>query len=114
MITPEQIRAARALLRLEQDELARRTGVSATTIRRIEATDGADRVSALTIGTVQHALEEAGVEFIDDGVRRRRAAPDRERRYETLRAIARESAALYVGKPRFTDADLYDEDGLPT
>ncbi len=35
-ITPEQIRAARALLRLEQVELAARAHVSVVTIRRLE------------------------------------------------------------------------------
>ena len=39
MATSEQIKAARALLRMEQEELARRAGVSVTTIRRLEAAD---------------------------------------------------------------------------
>ena len=39
MATPEQIKAARALLRMEQEELARRAGVSVTTIRRLEAAE---------------------------------------------------------------------------
>ena len=44
IITPEQIRAARALLRLEQDELARRAQVSVATVRRLEAAEGAGRI----------------------------------------------------------------------
>ncbi len=113
MITPEQIRAARALLRIEQDELARRARVSTTTIRRIEAVDGANRVSDATLGTVKHALEEAGAEFIDDGVRGRGNVRGREAKYEALRAIAERSAALHADAPPVTDTDLYDDDGLP-
>jgi hypothetical protein len=112
MITSEQIRAARALLRIEQDELARRARVSATTIRRIEAVDGIGQVSEITVGNVRHVLEEAGAEFIDDGVRRR-ARQDREAAYQTLRAIAERSARLHEGMASATDTDLYDDDGLP-
>src|ERR1700761_3505525 len=112
MITSEQIRAARALLRIEQDELARRARVSATTIRRIEAVDGIGQVSQITIGNVKHPLEEAGAEFINDGVRRR-ARADKEATFQTLRAIAERSARLHRGLSPATDADLYDDDGLP-
>jgi len=112
MITSEQIRAARALLRIEQDELARRARISATTIRRIEAVDGIRHVSVITVGNVKHILEEAGAEFIDDGVRRR-AILDTEAAYRTLRSIAERSARLHRGLPSVTDADLYDDDGLP-
>jgi transcriptional regulator with XRE-family HTH domain len=113
MITPEQIRAARALLRIEQGELARRARVSATTIRRIEAAGGLERVSEETIGGIRVALERAGAEFIDNGVRRRVAGHDPEARYRTLRAIAGRSAVLQKDAGHFTDRDLYDDDGLP-
>ena len=112
MITSEQIRAARALLRMEQDELAKRARISATTIRRIEAVDGIRQVSENTVGNVKHILEEAGAEFIDDGVRRRTVL-DTETTYRTLRAIAERSARLHRGLAPITDADLYDDDGLP-
>jgi transcriptional regulator with XRE-family HTH domain len=112
MITSEQIRAARALLRIEQDELAHRARVSATTIRRIEAVNGVHQVSEITVGNVMHTLEEAGAEFIEAGVRRR-PAQDNEAAYRTLRAIAEQSARLHQGVAPITDADLYDEDGLP-
>lgn len=113
LITPEQIRAARALLRLEQDELARRAQVSTVTIRRLEAAQGAARVSQATLDGVRHALEEAGAEFIEDGVRRRHKQPDPEALYHDLQAISRESAAQLAGRPLLSDADLYDKDGLP-
>ncbi len=114
LITPEQIRAARALLRLDQNELARRAHVSAITIRRIEAASGTDRVAEATVDGVRRALEDAGAEFIEGGVRRRRELPeDAETRYRALKAIAERSAAELAGLPRFSEDDLYGPDGLP-
>ena len=76
-ITPDQIRAARALLRLEQAELAERAHISVATIRRLERGQSSERVAPATLAEVRKVLEEAGTEFIPDGVRRRRAArPD--------------------------------------
>lgn len=113
-VTPEQIRAARALLRIEQAELAQRAHVSVVTIRRIEGTDGSERVTPVTLEGVRQVLEQAGAEFIPDGVRRRRAArADASSLYEDLRAISLRSAARLQGRELLTDADLYDEDGLP-
>ncbi len=113
-ITPEQLRAARALLRLEQAELARRAHVSVVTIRRLEGANGGERVAPVTVDGIRQALEQAGAEFIPDGVRRRRVArPDAGTLYEDLRAISLRSAARLQGHGLLTDADLYDEDGLP-
>jgi len=104
-VTSEQIRAARALLRLEQDELARRARVAVVTIRRIEAADGPGRVSAATLDGVRQVLESAG--------RRQPPRPDADALYRDLKAISRDSAARLTGHVVLTDADLYDEDGLP-
>lgn len=113
-ITPEQIRAARALLRLQQADLARRAHVSVVTIRRLEAADGDGRVTPVTVEGVRQALEQAGAEFIPDGVRRRRATrQDARALYEDLHTISLRSAAWLQGHELLTDADLYDEDGLP-
>jgi transcriptional regulator with XRE-family HTH domain len=113
-ITPEQFRAARALLRLEQDELARRARVSVVTVRRLEGTQGAKQVSAATVEEVRRALEQAGAEFVEGGVRRRPAGrPDRAALLEELRAISLRSAERLRGREQLTEADLYDEDGLP-
>jgi transcriptional regulator with XRE-family HTH domain len=113
-ITPEQIRAARALLRLEQGQLAQRAHVSIVTIRRLEGIGGSERVTPTTVEGIRQALEQAGAEFIPDGVRRRRAAgPDTRSLYEDLRAISLSSAARLQGRGLLTDADFYDEDGLP-
>jgi transcriptional regulator with XRE-family HTH domain len=110
--TPEQIKAARALLRMEQDELARRAGVSVTTIRRLEAAKGDYAVAEDTAAGVQNALREAGVEFIHDGVCLK-PKEDAEALYKKLLEIAEESARFLKDKPLLTDDDLYDENGLP-
>jgi transcriptional regulator with XRE-family HTH domain len=113
-ITPEQIRAARALLRLEQAELAERAHVSVVTIRRLERARGSARVAPGTLKRVREVLEQAGAEFVPDGVRRRRAArPDARALFEDLRAISLLSASRLQGHELLTDADLYDENSLP-
>ena len=93
MITAEQIRAARALLRMEQDELARRAGLSVTTIRRLEAARGGYAVAEATAEEVRMALQEAGVEFIHDGVFLKRKARDKDALFEDLLAIAKRTPA---------------------
>jgi transcriptional regulator with XRE-family HTH domain len=114
-VTPEQIRAARALLRLEQAELAQRAHVSVVTIRRLEAPNGGERVTSTTVQGIRQALEQAGAEFIQDGVRRRPAArPDARTLYDDLRTISLRSAVRLQGHEQLTEADLYDEDGVPT
>ena len=113
-ITPEQIRAARALLRLEQAELAERAGASVVTLRRLESAHGKERVAPRLLARVRAVLEQAGAEFIPDGVRRRRTErPDAGVLFEDLRAISLRSAARLQGRELLTDADLYDENGLP-
>ena len=114
LITPEQIRAARALLRMEQDELARRANVSVVTVRRLEAPDGLSRVAPGTVDEVQRTLEAAGAEFIERGVRRRRRTPEEiEARYQRVMAIAERAPRCLKDAPPFTEDDLYDENGLP-
>jgi transcriptional regulator with XRE-family HTH domain len=111
LITSEQIRAARALLRLEQEDVARRAQVSIVTIRRIEAARGTAGVTPATVAVVRQALEQAGAEFIEGGVRQRRE--DAATRLEALRRISLRSGERLQGQVPLTDADLYDEDGLP-
>lgn len=113
MATAEQIKAARALLRMEQDELARRAGVSVTTIRRLESAGGENLVADETAHEVQRALREAGVEFIYDGVFLKRSKDDSDALLQRLHAIAEKSAAQQAELPPFTEADLYDDHGLP-
>jgi hypothetical protein len=114
LITPAQIRAARALLRIDQEELARRANVSVVTVRRLEAPDGCAKVAPNTVRAIQNALEEAGAEFVDRGVRQRAWTPEEiEARYRRISAIAERSAARFKDAPPFTEDDLYDENGLP-
>lgn len=65
LIDAKQIRAARALLEWSQDDLVKQTGLSLTTIRRMEDSGiGPSRSSAANVLAVQKTLQAAGVEFI--------------------------------------------------
>lgn len=65
MITGSQIRAAKAILDWSGDYLAKKAGVSLSSIRRVEAADDVPKnVSVNTMLNIQKALEQAGVEFI--------------------------------------------------
>ncbi len=64
MITSEQIRAARQLVRLTADQLAKASGVGVATIRRFELMKGVPSGNARLVESIQKALEIAGVEFI--------------------------------------------------
>jgi transcriptional regulator with XRE-family HTH domain len=64
LLTSEQLRAARAILRLEQRALSEASKVSVATIKRLEATRGELIANRPTIAALQNALESAGVVFI--------------------------------------------------
>jgi transcriptional regulator with XRE-family HTH domain len=66
MLTPAQLRAARALLGIDQRTLAELAGVSLPTIQRMEASDGYVRGVIDTLTKVVFALELAGVELISE------------------------------------------------
>lgn len=65
MITPQQIRGARAMLGLTQAEVATRAGISTTGLNNIER--GLSDPKASTLLAIQRVLEEAGVEFTNGG-----------------------------------------------
>jgi transcriptional regulator with XRE-family HTH domain len=67
MITAAQMRAARALLGIDQRELARLSGVSLPTIQRMEASAGNVRGVVDTLTKVVEALDRAGIELIGPG-----------------------------------------------
>jgi transcriptional regulator with XRE-family HTH domain len=69
MITAAQMRAARALLGIDQRQLAELSGVSLPTIQRMEASEGVVRGVIDTLTKVVEALDAAGVELIGDNVR---------------------------------------------
>lgn len=67
MITGPQMRAARALLGIDQKTLADLSGLSVPTIQRMEASSGNVRGVVDSLTRVVKALELAGVELIGDG-----------------------------------------------
>jgi transcriptional regulator with XRE-family HTH domain len=66
MLTPAQLRAARALLAMDQRTLAERAGVSLPTIQRMEASDGYVRGVVDTLTKVVAALDREGIELITE------------------------------------------------
>jgi predicted transcriptional regulator len=74
LITGRQLNAARALAGWEQTELAKKSGVAISTVRRMESFDGEIGARTSTLSLIIRALEKAGVEFLNDdrpGVRLR-------------------------------------------
>lgn len=67
MITAAQMRAGRALLGIDQRELAERAGVSLPTIQRMEASEGTVRGVIDTLTRVIEAFDAAGIELIGEG-----------------------------------------------
>jgi predicted transcriptional regulator len=69
MMTSGQLKAARALLGIDQAKLAELSGVSLATIQRMEASDGTVRGVVDTLVKVIDALATAGVDLIGEGQR---------------------------------------------
>jgi transcriptional regulator with XRE-family HTH domain len=67
MITASQMKAARALLRMDQRALAEAAGLSVPTIQRMEASDGVVRGNVDSLMKLVGALDQAGVELIGEG-----------------------------------------------
>jgi len=67
MITAAQLRAARALVGMDQRALAAASGLSLPTIQRMEASEGVIRGNVDSLMKLIAALEAAGVELIGDG-----------------------------------------------
>jgi transcriptional regulator with XRE-family HTH domain len=80
MITAEQLRAARAILQMEQRALAKISGVSVETIKRLERQTGRLRAKNETVLAVKNAFESLHLEFLGDhdgrGAGVRLALPD--------------------------------------
>ena len=67
MITAAQLRAARALLGMDQRALAHAAQLSLPTIQRMEASEGVIRGTVDSLMKLVAALEAAGVELIKEG-----------------------------------------------
>ena len=67
MITSGQLRAARALLGIDQKTLADRAGLSTPTIQRMEASDGVIRGNVDSLTKLIAALDMLGLELIAEG-----------------------------------------------
>jgi len=67
MMTSGQLRAARALLGIDQKALAEIAGVSVPTIQRMEASEGNVRGVVDSLSKVVDALNLAGIELVGEG-----------------------------------------------
>jgi transcriptional regulator with XRE-family HTH domain len=67
MISSAQLRAARALLGIDQRELARLARLSVPTIQRMEASAGVIRGNVDSLVKLVDALDRCGVELIGEG-----------------------------------------------
>lgn len=66
MITGAQIRAARALLGIDQRMLAEMAGLSVPTIQRMESSQGTVRAVVDSLSKVVDALDRSGIELIGE------------------------------------------------
>lgn len=71
MITARQLRAARALLGIDQRRLAELAGLSVPTIQRMEASDGVIRGKVDSLMKLIDALDSAGIELIGEAAESR-------------------------------------------
>jgi hypothetical protein len=67
MITAGQLRAARALIAIDQRELAALASLAVPTIQRMEASDGIIRANVDSLMKLIGALDAAGIELIAEG-----------------------------------------------
>ncbi len=95
MITAAQLRAARALLGIDQRELAAQCGLSVPTIQRMEGSDGVIRGNVDSLMKLVAALDSAGIELIGDG-----AVSQSGGRGVRLKVMGAAPAAKPVAKPQ--------------
>jgi transcriptional regulator with XRE-family HTH domain len=69
MISAGQLRAARALLGIDQKALAELAGLSVPTIQRMEASEGVIRGNVDSLMKLIAALDAAGIALLGDGAR---------------------------------------------
>lgn len=66
VLSGEQIRAARAILRWKAVELAERAGVGLSTVQRGESANGPAPLMRANMEAIRRALEDGGIEFIPE------------------------------------------------
>lgn len=64
MITSDQIRAARAMLKWSRTDLADKSGVGFSSLLRLEAAEGIPNSHVKTLEALKKAFEDAGIEFV--------------------------------------------------
>ena len=69
MISSKQIKAARSLLGWKGKDLADKSGVGITTLRRYEAQEGIPNANKFVINAIKACLEEEGIGFSGDPVK---------------------------------------------
>ena len=106
MITATQLRAARALLGVDQRQLAGLAGLSVPTIQRMEASEGLIRGNVDSLMKLIGALELAGIELIADGAVSqaggrgvRLKAAENDVRPDPLKAIVEDAGGSGAGRP---------------
>ena len=67
MITANQLRAARALLSIDQRQMAEQADLSVPTIQRMESSDGVIRSNVDSLMKLIDALSASGIQLINDG-----------------------------------------------
>jgi transcriptional regulator with XRE-family HTH domain len=109
-VSIRQMKAARALLGWSQSDLARNSGISEPTVKRLEAAEGEVGGRTETGDKLRSALEAGGVEFIAEngggaGVRLKSSAPrlSRRRLLDALTAFARHHLPRAAEQARVRD-----------
>ena len=99
MITANQLRAARALLNIDQRQTADLADLSVPTIQRMEASDGVIRGNVDSLMKLVSALENAGIELINPGVAS--SAGGRSKMMKTLKTSVLASGFWRLKAPRW-------------
>jgi transcriptional regulator with XRE-family HTH domain len=101
LTTGNQLKAARALAGVDQQQVADSAGVNVNTIRNMEAR-GAELItsSALTVRNVQLALEALGIEFLNHAQPGVRLGPPSGRAAPQAHAKSRGKSARVTKKKR--------------
>ena len=74
-LTGGQVRAARGFLQWTAVQLAERSQVSLSTVRRVEDAEGVPVITRANMEAIRRALEAGGIEFAPDGGVRLKGAP---------------------------------------